>query len=99
MPEGAIVPCLLGPGEKHAFDRPTGFPWLAGVSHELITHLLSLASRRRAVLFTCGWAITEADEQAIGLHRQHAVVEDGVRTAKSMGLRNLPSKTWLVNCG
>ena len=25
------------------------------------------------------------------LHRQHAVVEDGVRTAKSMGLRNLPS--------
>ena len=165
----------------------------AGASHELITHLLSLASRRRAVLFTCGWAITEADEQAIGLlpasawqtavdqdgvvqedkhvaeithllsraagwpgglrwivrrtrpsrrqarnltaferatgwrysiivtniadtgikgvpgshhaqfidvlHRQHAVVEDGVRTAKSMGLRNLPSKTWVVNCG
>ena len=32
------------------------------------------------------------------LHRQHAVVED-VRTAKSMGLRNLPSKTWVVNCG
>jgi Transposase DDE domain group 1 len=166
----------------------------AGASHELISHLLSLASRRRAVLFTCGWAITEADEQAIGLlpsgawqaavdqdgvvqrdkhvaeithlpgraagwpaglrwivrrtkpsrrqarnltayekatgwrysiictnipaaggiggvpgshhaqfidvlHRGHAVVEDGVRTAKSMGLRNLPSKTWVVNCG
>src|SRR5690348_9072719 len=33
------------------------------------------------------------------LHRQHAVVEDGVRTAKSTGLRNLPSKTWQVNCG
>ena len=26
------------------------------------------------------------------LHRQHAVVEDGVRTAKSMGLRNLPRR-------
>jgi hypothetical protein len=39
----------------------------AGASHELITHLLSLSSRRRTVLFTCGWAITEADEQAIGL--------------------------------
>ena len=39
----------------------------AGASHELIAHLLSLASRRRTVLFTCGWAITEADEQAIGL--------------------------------
>ena len=165
----------------------------AGASHELIEHLLSLSSRRRTVLFTCGWAITGADEEAIGLlpatgwqaavdqdgavqddkhvaeitgllsraaawpaglrwivrrtrpsrrqarnltaferatgwrysiictnipdtgikdvpgshhaqfidvlHRQHAVVEDGVRTAKSMGLRNLPSKTWLVNCG
>ena len=166
----------------------------AGASHELISHLLSLSSRRRTVLFTCGWAITGADEQAIGLlpaaawqaavdqdgvvqedkhvaeithllsraaalarraavdraphqavaaagqepdrlraatgwrysiivtnipaargipgvpgshhaqftdvlHRQHAVVEDGVRTAKSMGLRNLPSKTWVVNCG
>jgi hypothetical protein len=166
----------------------------AGASHELISHLLSLSSRRRTVLFTSGWMITEADEQAIGLlpaaawqaavdqdgvvqeekhvaeithlmtraagwpaglrwivrrtrpsrrqaknltaferaagwrysiivtnipaaggiggvpgshhpqfidvlHRQHAVVEDGVRTAKSMGLRNLPSKTWVVNCG
>jgi hypothetical protein len=166
----------------------------AGASHELISHLLSLATPRRRVLFTCGWAITEADEQAIGLlpatawkaavdqdgavqqdkhvaevthlmrragrwpaglrwvvrrtrpsrrqarnltayeratgwrysiictnipaargipgvpgshhaqfidvlHRQHAVVEDGVRAAKSMGLRNLPSKTWVVNCG
>jgi len=165
----------------------------AGASHELISHLLSLCTRRRAVLFTSGWAITSADEQAIRLlpatawqaavdqdgvvqhdkhvaeithllsraagwpaglrwivrrtrpsrrqarnltaferatgwrysiivtnipdtgikdvpgshhaqfidvlHRQHAVVEDGVRTAKSMGLRNLPSKTWAVNCG
>jgi len=33
-------------------------------------------------------------------HRDHATVEtDGVRTAKAMGLRNLPSKTWQVNCG
>src|SRR6266853_756161 len=166
----------------------------AGASHELIGHLLSLSGRCRTVLFSCGWAITEADEQAIRLlpaaawqagleqdgaiqedkhvaeithllsragnwpgglrwivrrtkpsrrqaknltaferatgwrysiictnipaaggiggvpgshhaqfidvlHRQHAVVEDGVRTAKSMGLRNLPSKTWVVNCG
>ncbi len=166
----------------------------AGASHELITRLLSLATPRRRVLFTSGWAITGADEQAIRLlpatawqaavdqdgavqhdkhvaeithllsragnwpaglrwivrrarpsrrqarnltaferatgwrysiivtsipaargipgvpgshhaqftdvlHRQHAVVEDGVRAAKSMGLRNLPSKTWVVNCG
>jgi hypothetical protein len=39
----------------------------AGASHELITHLLSLTTKRRAVLFTCGWAITGADEQAIRL--------------------------------
>jgi Transposase DDE domain group 1 len=165
----------------------------AGASHELIAHLLSLAGRRRTVLFTCGWAITAADEQAIRLlpadawqaavdqdgavqqdkhvaeithllsraacwpaglrwtarrtkpsrrqmpnltafekatgwrysiivtnipgtgitgvpgshhpqfidvlHREHAIVEDGVRAGKAMGLRNLPSKTWVVNCG
>jgi hypothetical protein len=166
----------------------------AGASHELITHLLSLCTRRRTVLFTCGWMITEADEQAIRLlpaaawqaavdqdgavqkdkhvaeithllsraagwpdglrwivrrtkpsrrqlknltaferatgwrysiivtdipaaggiggvpgshhaqfidvlHREHAVVEDNVRVNKAMGLRNLPSKTWVVNCG
>ena len=33
------------------------------------------------------------------LHREHAVVEDQVRVNKAMGLRNLPSKTWIVNCG
>jgi hypothetical protein len=166
----------------------------AGASHELVKHLLSLSSPRRNVLFTCGWMITEADEDAIRLlpagawkpgtaqdgsaeedkdvaeithlmsraenwpgglrwivrrvkpsrrqmknltayekktgwrysitctnvpdagidgvpgshhpqytdvlHREHACVETaGVRTAKAMGLRGLPSKTWQVNCG
>lgn len=165
----------------------------AGASHELIGHLLSLGSPRRTVLFTCGWMITPADEDAIKMlpasawqpglgqdgnvqedkhvaelthlmsragrwpgglrwivrrtkpsrrqarnltayekatgwrysiictnipaagiggvpgshhpqvidvvHREHAIVEDGVRTGKAMGLRNLPSKTWQVNCG
>jgi Transposase DDE domain group 1 len=37
----------------------------AGASHELIRHLLSMSSPRRAVLFTCGWMITAADEDAI----------------------------------
>jgi Transposase DDE domain group 1 len=166
----------------------------AGASHDLVRHLLSLSSPRRTVLFTSGWMITAADEDAIrrapadawkpgtaqdgaiednkdvaeitglmtragnwpdGLrwiarrvkpsrrhlrnltdyekktgwkysitctnipdtgiggvpgshhpqyidtvHREHAVVETGgVRTARSMGLRHLPSKTWQVNCG
>ena len=40
----------------------------AGASHELIGHLLSLATPRKMVLFTCGWMITPAaaDEDAIG---------------------------------
>jgi hypothetical protein len=165
----------------------------AGATHDLMEHLLTIAPPRRQVLFTCGWAITAADEQAIALlpdgawkpgvdqdghpeedkhvaevthlmsragkrakglrwivrrarpsrrqsgnlaafekktgrrysitctniplagipgtpgshhpqfidvfHRQHAVVEDGVRHGKAMGLRNLPSKARQVNCG
>jgi hypothetical protein len=166
----------------------------AGASHELTDHLLSMSSSRRKVLFTCGWMITAADEDAIRqvpaeawkpgiaqggtaeqdkdiaeithlmsraglwpeglrwiarrvkpsrrhlknltdyekktgwkysitctsipdaeiagvpgshhpqfidvLHREHAVVETGgVRAGKAMGLRNLPSKAWQVNCG
>ncbi len=165
----------------------------AGATHELVRHLQSLSTRRRTVLFSCGWMITAADEQAIAalpaaawkpgisqdgtvqdkchvaeithltsraedwpgglrwivrrtkpsrrqlknltayekktgwrysiivtnisvtgipgvpgshhpqfidvLHREHAVVEDQVRINKAMGLRNLPSKTWTVNCG
>jgi len=166
----------------------------AGASHELVKHLLGMSSPRRTVLFTCGWMITQADEQAIAMlpadawkpgiaqdgtaeedkaaaeithlmsragnwpeglrwivrrvkpsrrqmrnltayekktgwrysitctnipgsgiggvpgshhpqyidvvHREHAVVETGgVRTAKAMGLRGLPSKCWQVNCG
>ena len=166
----------------------------AGASHDLIGHLLSLSTPRKKVLFTCGWTITAADEDAIrqlpagawqpgiaqdgaveqdkdvaevtglmtragnwpgglrwiarrvkpsrrqmpnltayeketgwrysitctnvpdagiadvpgthhaqyidALHREHAVVETaGVRAAKAMGLRNLPSKTWQVNAG
>jgi hypothetical protein len=38
----------------------------AGAGHELITHLLSLATARRTVLFTRGWMITPADEDADG---------------------------------
>ena len=37
----------------------------AGASHDLIKHLLSMSSPRRILLFTCGWMITAADEDAI----------------------------------
>jgi hypothetical protein len=44
----------------------------AGASHELIDHLLSLSSARRMLLFTCGWMITAADEDAIAQVRAGA---------------------------
>ncbi len=37
----------------------------AGASHDLIGHMLSLSCPRKTVLFTCGWMITAADEDAI----------------------------------
>ena len=37
----------------------------AGASHDLITHLLSLSTPRKKLLFTCGWTIMGADEDAI----------------------------------
>ena len=37
----------------------------AGASHDLIGHLLSLSTPRKKVLFTCGWSIMDADEDAI----------------------------------
>jgi hypothetical protein len=37
----------------------------AGASHDLIGHLLGMSSPQWKVMFTCGWAITEADEAAI----------------------------------
>jgi hypothetical protein len=44
----------------------------AGASHDLVKHLLSLSSARRIVLFTCGWMITAADEDAIRQVPAHA---------------------------
>jgi hypothetical protein len=58
----------------------------AGASHELVRHLLSLSSPRRMLLFSCGWMITAADEDAIrqvpedawqpGLSQDGAIEED-----------------------
>lgn len=37
----------------------------AGATHDLLTHLQELNTRRRTVYYTVGWAITDADETAI----------------------------------
>ena len=67
----------------------------AGASHDLIGHLPSLSSPRKKVLFTCGWAIMAADEDAIrrvpagawepGV-AQHGGTEDDKDVAEITGL-------------
>lgn len=53
----------------------------AGASHDLVEHLLSLTTRRMNVLFTTGWMITAADEEAIALipagARKPGTAQDG----------------------
>jgi hypothetical protein len=43
----------------------------AGASRKLVGHLLALATERKTLLFTCGWTILDADEDAIA-----ALLED-----------------------
>jgi hypothetical protein len=46
---------------RHVLVRADG----AGASHSLIEYLLTLTTKRKTLLFTCGWMITESDERAI----------------------------------
>jgi hypothetical protein len=62
----------------------------AGASHDLIGHLLSLSSPRKKVLFTCGWMIMPADEDAIcQVPRQHGSPASP-RTARQRTTRTSP---------
>ena len=78
----------------------------AGASHELVKHLLSMSSPRRTVLFTCGWMITAADEDAIRQVPAAAAFSRGPRrerrsvhrvcAAQRLVLRTLPCATGVV---
>jgi hypothetical protein len=46
-----------------------------------------------------GWKACRRHAQFIDAPPPKHVVEDGVRTGKGPPLRNLPSKSWRVNCG
>ena len=67
----------------------------AGASHELIKHLLSLSSPRRTVLFTCGWMITAADEDAIAMVPADAwkpgIAQDGTASRRTRTSRRSPA--------
>jgi hypothetical protein len=91
---------------------PDGLRWIARRVKPSRRHLKKLTAYEKETGWKYSVTCTNIPEEGIGdvpgsrhaqfidvLHRQHAVVEDGVRTGKAAGLRNLPSKSWRVNCG
>ncbi|MFE4578103.1 IS1380 family transposase [Streptomyces chartreusis] len=66
------------------FEKRTG--WRYSITATNIRHL-------------CGIAGSHQIQFLDALHRDHAEVEDRVRTNKTMGLTNLPSTSWDVNTG
>jgi hypothetical protein len=96
-----------------AGNWPGGLRWIARRVKPSRRHLRNLTGYERKTGWKYSIICTNIPDTGIAgvpgshhpqyidvVHREHAVVEtDGVRTAKSMGLRNLPSKTWQVNCG
>jgi hypothetical protein len=98
---------------SRAPNWPSGLRWIARRVKPSRRHLRNLTSYEKKTGWKYSITCTNIPGSGIGgvpgshhpqyldtVHRQHAVVETaGVRTAKAMGLRNLPSKTWQVNRG
>jgi len=96
-----------------AGNWPDGLRWIARRVKPSRRHLRNLTDYEKKTGWKYSITCTNIPDTGIGgvpgshhpqfidvLHRDHATVEtDGVRTAKAMGLRNLPSKTWQVNKG
>jgi hypothetical protein len=96
-----------------AGNWPDGLRWISRRVKPSRRHMRNLTDYEKKTGWKYSITCTNIPDAGIGgvpgshhpqyidvVHREHAVVETGgVRTAKSMGLRNLPSKTWQVNCG
>ena len=96
-----------------AGNWPEGLRWIARRVKPSRRHLRNLTGYERETGWKYSITCTNIPGGGLGgvpgshhaqyidvLHRDHATVETaGVRTAKAMGLRNLPSKTWQVNAG
>ncbi|THA56015.1 IS1380 family transposase [Streptomyces sp. A0958] len=67
-----------------AFEKKTG--WRYSITATNIRHMWGIAGSHQPQFLDA-------------LHRDHAEVEDRVRTNKALGLHNLPSKSWEVNRG
>ncbi|MEY9988269.1 hypothetical protein ABIE67_000301 [Streptomyces sp. V4I8] len=66
------------------FEKQTG--WRYSITATNIRHLWGIPGSHQVQFLDA-------------LHRDHAEVEDRIRTGKAMGLHNLPSKSWQVNAG
>jgi Transposase DDE domain group 1 len=96
-----------------AGNWPDGLRWIARRVKPSRRHLRNLTGYEKKTGWKYSITCTNIPDTGIAavpgshhpqyidvLHRDHATVETGgVRTAKAMGLRNLPSKTWQVNKG
>jgi hypothetical protein len=96
-----------------AGNWPDGLRWIARRVKPSRRHLRNLTDYEKKTGWKYSITCTSIPDSGIAgvpgshhaqyidvLHRDHATVETaGVRTAKVMGLRNLPSKTWQVNAG
>ncbi|MER5433689.1 IS1380 family transposase [Streptomyces sp. NPDC002588] len=67
-----------------AFEQKTG--WRYSVTVTNIRHMWGIAGSHQIQFLDA-------------LHRDHAEVEDRIRTGKAMGLHNLPSQSWQINTG
>jgi hypothetical protein len=98
---------------SRAGNWPDGLRWIARRVKPSRRHLRNLTPFERETGWKYSITCTNFPDTGMGgvpgshhpqfidvVHRDHATVETGgVRTAKAMGLRNLPSKTWQVNKG
>ena len=97
---------------SRAGNWPPGLRWIIRRVKPSRRHLKNLTAYERETGWKYSIICTNIPEEGLEgvpgsrhaqfidvLHRQHAVVEDGVRTGKAAGLRGLPSKSWRVNCG
>ena len=97
---------------SRAADWPQGLRWIARRTRPSRRQMPNLTAFEKKTGWRYSIIVTNIPQTGIPavpgshhpqfidvLHREHAVVEDRVRTNKAMGLRNLPSKTWAVNRG
>ncbi|MFJ2022019.1 IS1380 family transposase [Streptomyces nodosus] len=89
-PEGMrLIVRRVRPSRRHLkkltdFEKKTG--WRYSITATNIRHMWGIAGSHQIQFLDA-------------LHRDHAEVEDRIRTGKAMGLRNLPSHSWQINTG